>query len=154
MVDVLLARTAHLVFAALWAGSVFYVAFVVVPLARDGAFNSTAPLETISGKLATISRTSSLVLFLSGSHLAAVVYDSNTLFFSLRGRLVLLMVALWLVLTALVEVATKRFESGLNGKKLREPARDALPLFRAAAIVSVALLLVAGALTGGIARFV
>ncbi|SFS42629.1 copper resistance protein CopD [Halostagnicola kamekurae] len=154
MVDVLLARTAHLVFAALWAGSVFYVAFVVVPLARDGAFNSTAPLETISGKLATISRTSSLVLFLSGSHLAAAVYDSNTLFFSLRGRLVLLMVALWLVLTALVEVATKRFESGLNGKKIREPARDALPLFRAAAIVSVALLLVAGALTGGIARFV
>ncbi|AHG00297.1 copper resistance protein d [Halostagnicola larsenii XH-48] len=154
MVDQLIGRTAHLVFAALWTGSVFFVAFVVLPLARDGAFNSTAPLETISGKLTTISRTSSVVLFLTGSHLAGTTYTSNSLFSMLEGQLVLLMVGLWLVLTALVEIAAKRFESGLNGKKLREPARDALPLFRAAAVVGIGLLIVAGALSADIARLV
>ncbi|GAB7019672.1 copper resistance protein CopD [Halostagnicola bangensis] len=154
MVDYLVATTVHLIFAALWAGSVFFVAFVVVPLARDGAFNSTSPLETISGKLTTISRVSSLVLLASGGHLAGTSYTSESLFSSFNGQLVLLMVALWLVLTALVEVATKRFEAGLNGKKLREPARDALPLFRGAAVVGVALLVVAGALSGGLVGLV
>ncbi len=154
MVDHLVATTAHLIFAAIWAGSVFFVAFVVVPLARDGAFNTTAPLETISTKLTTISRLSSLVLLLSGGHLAGTAYTSESLFSTFNGQLVLLMVALWLALTALVEIAAKRFESGLNGKKLREPARDALPLFRAAAVVGVALFVVAGALSGGLVGLV
>ncbi|WP_222916779.1 copper resistance protein CopD [Natrinema sp. SYSU A 869] len=152
MVDVLAARTAHLLFAALWAGSVCFVAAVIVPLARDGAFNTTHPLEVISGKLTTVSRVSSLVLFLSGSHLAGTVYTTKTLFGSTDGRLVLLMVALWLVLTALVEIGAKRLEAGLTGKKIREPARNALPVFRAAAIAAIALLVVAGLLSANVAR--
>ena len=158
MVDIVASRIAHLLFAAVWAGSVFYVAFVVLPLARDGAFNSTKPLEVISGKLTTISRVSSLVLFISGSHLAGRLYTVGgggpDLFGSINGQLVLLMVVLWLVLTALVEIGAKRLESGLNGKKLREPAHDALPLFQAAAVAAIALLVVAGLITsGGAVRF-
>ncbi|MHC3436525.1 copper resistance protein CopD [Natrialbaceae archaeon A-gly3] len=158
MVDIVVSRIAHLVFAALWAGSVFYVALVVLPLARDGAFNSTKPLEVISGKLTTISRVSSLVLFISGSHLAGVLYTvdggSRDLFTSINGQLVLAMVALWLILTALVEIGAKRLESGLNGKKLREPAHDALPIFQAATVAAIALLVVAGLITsGGAVRF-
>lgn len=152
MVDVLVARTTHLVFAALWAGSVCFVAAVVLPLARDGAFNTTHPLEVISGKLTTVSRVSSLVLFLSGSHLAGTVYRVDTLFGSTNGRLVLAMVALWLLLTALVEIAAKRFEAGLTGKKIREPAHEALPVFRAAAVVAVGLLVVAGLLSANVGR--
>lgn len=154
MVDTFLAQTTHLVFAALWAGSVFYVAFVVLPLARDGAFNSTKPLETISSRLTTISRVSALVLLLSGGHLAGTRYTAERLFNTINGQLVLAMVALWLVLAGLVEVGSKRFESGLNGKKLREPAANALPLYRAGAVVAVLLLVVAGAITTNVAAIV
>ncbi|ELY84016.1 hypothetical protein [Natrinema altunense] len=152
MVDVLAARTAHLVFAALWAGSVCFVAAVVVPLARDGAFNRTQPLEVISGKLTSISRVSSLVLLLTGGHLAGNGYTFEGLVGTTNGRLVLAMVALWLLLTALVEIGVKRFETGLTGKKIREPARDALPVFRAAAVAAIALLIVAGLLSANVAR--
>ena len=147
MVDIFLAQAVHLVFAAIWAGSVFYVAFVVLPLARDGRFNTTKPLEAISGKLTTISRASALALLLSGGHLAGNRYTAETLVGDTNGQLVLLMVALWLALAALVEVGAKRLESGLNGKKLREPAANALGLYRGAAVVAVALLVVGSAIT-------
>ena len=152
MVDQLVARTTHVVFAALWAGSVCFVAAVVLPLARDGAFNTTRPLEVISGKLTTISRVSSLVLFLSGSHLAGTTYTAERLFGSINGWLVLAMVGLWLVLTALVEIGAKRFEAGLTGKKIREPAREAMPVFWAGAVAAVGLLIVAGLLSANVAR--
>lgn len=151
MVDTFLAQTAHLVFAAIWAGSVFYVAFVVLPLARDGRFNTTKPLEAISGKLTTISRVSALVLLLSGGHLAGTRYTTETLVGDTNGQLVLLMVVLWFALAALVEIGAQRLESGLNGKKLREPAADALGLYRGAAVVAVALLVVGGAITTNVA---
>ncbi len=61
------------------------------------------------------------------------------------------MVVLWLVLAALVEIGAKRLEAGLNGKKLREPASDVLGLYRAAAVVAIALLVVAGAITTNLA---
>ncbi|AXR77120.1 copper resistance protein CopD [Natrarchaeobaculum sulfurireducens] len=151
MVDSFVAQTTHLIFAAIWAGSVFYVAFVVLPLARDGAFNSTKPLEGIVGKLTTISRVSSVVLLLSGGHLAGTRYTAEGLFGTINGQLVLVMVALWLALAALVEIGGKRLETGLNGKKLREPASNALGLYRLAAVVAVALLVVSGAITSGFA---
>ncbi|RQG91071.1 copper resistance protein CopD [Natrarchaeobius chitinivorans] len=154
MVDTFLAQTAHLVFAAIWAGSVFYVAFVVLPLARDGAFNTTKPLEVISGKLTTISRVSAVVLLLTGGHLAGTRYTAESLVNSINGQLVLAMVALWLVLAALVEIGAKRFEAGLNGKKLREPAANVLGLYRTAALVAVALLVVAGAITTNVAAVI
>ncbi|GEM_PF-204545 len=146
----------HLVFAAVWAGSVFYVAFVLLPLARDGAFTSTKPLEVASGKLKTISRVSSVVLLATGGHLAGDRYTIGSsggqdLFASTNGQLVLVMLVLWLALAGLIEVGAKRFEAGLDGKKLREPARETLPLFRAAALVAIALFVVGGLITTGTA---
>ncbi|SDK78853.1 CopD family protein [Natronorubrum texcoconense] len=152
MVDTFLAQASHLVFAALWAGSVCFVALVVLPLARDGAFNTTKPLEVISGKLTTITRVSALVLLLSGGHLAGTRYTSESLFETTNGQLVLLMVVLWAVLAALVEIGAKRLEAGLNGKKLREPASKALPMYRAAAVVSIALLVVGGMISTNVVR--
>lgn len=149
------ARIVHLVFAAVWAGSVVYVTLTVLPLARDGRFNA-GPLEPLSDRLTTISRTSAVVLLLSGGHLAGSIYTFDgdggpSLFASTNGQLVVLMILLWLALAALVEVGAKRFESGLAEKKVREPARDALPLFRVASVVALALLVVAGLITTGAA---
>ncbi len=149
-----LSRLLHLVFAGLWAGSVVYVALAVLPLARDGAFNTTKPLEVLSSRLTTLSRVSALVLFLTGSHLAAAIYTVDGdggpgLFTSLEGQLVIVMIVLWVALAGLVEIGAKRFESGLNGKKLREPAHQALPFFRAAAVVAVLLLVIGGLITSG-----
>ncbi len=152
MVDTFVAQTIHLIFAALWAGSVCYVAAVVLPLARDGAFNTTKPLEVISGKLTMLSRVSALLLLVTGGHLAGTGYTAESLFNTLNGQLVLVMVVLWAMLAGLIEVGAKRFEAGLNGKKLREPAGDALPLYRAAAVVSIALLVVSGLITSNVAR--
>ena len=145
MVDAFLVRTTHLLFAALWAGSVFYVAFVAIPLARDGAFNTTAPLESIAGKLALITRISAAVLLLTGIYMAHQLYTVDTLVETINGQLVLVKVVLWLALAGLVEVGTSRLESGLEAKKLREPAADALTLYRAAAAVAVAAFVVSGA---------
>ncbi|WP_247731167.1 copper resistance protein CopD [Halovivax limisalsi] len=153
MIDVALARMTHLVFAALWAGSVCFVALVVVPLARDGAFRTTQPLESITGSLKLVSRVSSVVLFLTGSHLAGRLYTVETLGGSPNGHLVITMTVLWLVLTALVEVAAARFGRGLAEDKLREPAHQTLTLFRLGALVAIALLVVAGSLSGNLAGF-
>lgn len=156
MVDIVISRTLHLVFAAIWAGSVFYVALVVLPLARDGAFNTTKPLEVLSKKLTTISRISAVLLLLSGGHLAGTGYTfdgtGQGLFTTTNGQLVIFMVVLWLALAGLVEVGAKRFESGLNGKKIREPANNVLPLFRAAAAVAVLLMITAGLISANVGR--
>ncbi|WP_247002780.1 copper resistance protein CopD [Halosolutus gelatinilyticus] len=154
MIDGVLAQTVHLIFAAIWAGSVFYVAFVVLPIARDGAFNSTKPLERISSALTTISRVSALVLLLTGGHLAGTRYTADGLVGTTNGRLVLAMVALWFTFAALVEIGAKRLDGGLTGKKLREPAATALPFYRAAAAVGVALLVVGGAITTNVSALV
>lgn len=147
MVDDVVARIVHLVVASLWAGSVFFVALVVLPQARAGAFKQTEPLAVLSGRLTWISRISAVVLLVTGGHLAGTGYTADSLVGSPNGQLVLLMTGLWLALTALVEVGAKRFEAGLADQKLRAPARDATVPFQAAAAVAVALMVVAGAIT-------
>lgn len=147
MIDLVLARIVHLLVAAVWAGSVCFVAFAVVPTARDGGFTTTGPLRSLLGTLKGISRASSVILLVTGGHLAGRMYSGATLVSTTNGRLVLLMTALWLSLTALVEIAAKRFETGLDAKKLREPACETSRLFRVAGAVSLALLVVAGAIT-------
>lgn len=153
MIDVAVARMTHLLVGAIWAGTVCYAALAVVPTARDGVFTTTDPLESLLGTVKRISRASALLLLLTGGHLAGRIYTSETLVSTTNGRLVLLMTLLWLTLIALVEIATNRFETGLDAKKLREPARESLGLFRAAAVVSLALLVVAGAITANAAQF-
>jgi len=135
----------HLLFAGLWAGSVIFVARAVVPAARDGDLDAT-PLRRLVGKFRTSSRVASLVLFLTGGHLAGTRYTAETLLGSTRGYLVVAMVVLWLVLTGLVEMGSGRLVDGLDERKVREPARSATPLFTAAAVAAVGLLLLGGVL--------
>ena len=59
------------------------------------------------------------------------------------------MVALWFVLAALVERGAGKMRRGLDDRKVRTPAHDARPYFRAASVVAVLLLLDAGLLADG-----
>lgn len=138
----------HLLFAAVWTGSVVFVTWAVLPLARDGEV-SPGPLRSVVARLRTLSRLAAVVLLLTGGHVASTIYTADSLFGSTRGHAVLGMVALWLALVALVEVGSGRLDDGLSVDKLREPARNATAVYRAAAVVSLLLLLDAGWLAGG-----
>jgi uncharacterized membrane protein len=135
----------HLGFAALWTGSVLFVAYAVLPLARNGSLNA-APLGTIAGKLTTVSRVSAVLLFLTGGHMAAGAagYTVESLFGTTQGHLVVAMILLWFALAALVEVGASRLTDGTEQDKVREPARNATRLFQAASGVAVLLLVDAG----------
>jgi putative copper export protein len=140
----------HLLFAALWVGSVLFVTIGILPFARSGEFNA-APLESVVSRLKIVSRTSVLVLLLTGGHLAGTGYTAETLFGSTRGHLVLAMVVLWFVLAALVEVGSGKLARGLGERKVREPAAQAWPFFLAASVVGVLLFVDAALITSPLA---
>lgn len=136
----------HSLFAGLWAGSVLFVTIAIVPLGRESDINA-APLNAVAGSLRTVSRVSALVLILTGSHMAASVYTSDTLTGTTSGYLVLGMVALWVVLIGSVEIGTGRLLDGTDRTKVREPARSARPILLLASAAAVLLLVIAGLLS-------
>ena len=144
LIDTALA-TAHLLIGALWVGSVVLFAVVVLPLARDGGLDA-APLESMQSSVTRGSRVASVLMLVTGGHLAATGYTFGTLASTTSGNLVVAMVVLWLALTGLVEVGSSRIRDGVQQRKVREPAVNALGFFRGAAVVGVLLLLTAGAI--------
>jgi uncharacterized membrane protein len=142
--------TVHLLVAGVWTGSVVFVTLAVLPVAEDGTANAE-PLASVVAKLRWISRGSSLLLLLSGGHMAGTLYTVERLTGQPRGHLVLGMVALWFVLTALVEIGGGKLADGFDEKKVRQPAREAKPFFLAAAVVALLLLLDGGLLASGFA---
>lgn len=142
----------HMVFGTLLTGSVLYVALAVNPTAVAGDIQPDA-LKQVTGRLTTVSRSSAVVLFLTGGHQAGNFYSIEMLTGTFRGHLVLAMLVLWLVLTALVEIGSARLREGLDVDKLREPAREARPFFRAGAVVAVLLLVDAGLLASPVAPY-
>lgn len=144
----------HLLFAALWTGSVLFVAYAVLPLGRAGDLNA-APLDAVAGKLTLVSRASALVLFLTGGHMAAYAYTVESLTGSPRGYLVIAMLLFWFVLAGLVEVGSSKLTDGTEQQKVREPARAATPFFQGATVLSLLLLIDAGLLiANGLGVFV
>jgi uncharacterized membrane protein len=144
LVDTALA-TVHLLVGALWVGSVVFFAGVVLPAARAGELNA-GPLASMGRSVTRWSRVASVLMLLSGGHLAGTRYTFGSLASTTNGNLVVAMVALWLVLTALVEVGSSRLRDGVGQRKVREPAANALGLFRGAAVAGVSLFLTAGAI--------
>jgi putative copper export protein len=136
----------HSVFAGLWTGSVLFVVLALLPMAREGEMNA-APLRSVAGWLTRISRLSALVLLLTGSHMAAVRHTGDSLTGTTGGRLVVGMVALWLVLAGTVEAGTSRLRDGTERDKVRQPAREAWRLFVVAGLAAALLLVVAGLLS-------
>ena len=140
--------TVHLLTAAAWVGSVVYFAGAVLPAARDGELDA-APVESMAKTLTNWSRGASAVMLLTGGYLVtARGYSVESLTGSPRGHAVLGMAVLWLVFTGVVEVSRGRLVDGLRERKVREPARKALPWYRAAAVVGLLLLVDAGYLIG------
>lgn len=134
----------HAVFAGLWTGSVLFVALGVLPLARDGTLNAS-PLSAVTGRLTVLTRTSVLVLLVTGAYMGvARSYTTDSLTGSTSGYLVISMIVLWFLLAGMVEVGTSKLADGADQNKVREPARDARPFLFAGAVLAVLLLLNSG----------
>lgn len=142
----------HSLFAGLWTGSVLFATYAIVPLARDGNLNAD-PLHTVAGKLKTVSRTSALLLFLTGGHMAGTRHTGESLTSTDGGYLVLTMLALWFLLIGVVEVGAGKLADGSGRDKVREPARNARPFFLLASVLAVSLLVVAGLLSANTLGF-
>lgn len=135
----------HVAFAVLWTGGVLFVALAVLPPALRGEIDGGA-LGSIVGRLRWITRIAAVAFLASGGHMAGTLYTFGSLTGSARGYLVLAMIALWLLITGLVEVGSGKILDDVDAGKLREPARDAKPFFYGAAGLSVALVVAAGLL--------
>lgn len=140
-----IAAVIHLVFAGLWTGSVMYFVLAALPLAENGDIDAE-PMSALTDRLTSITRASTVLLLLTGGHIAAQRYTVETLTGGSNGHLVLAMVGLWLLLTVLVEVGARRLRHGFDQQKVRQPARGARWLFLVAGIVALGLLIVAGML--------
>jgi hypothetical protein len=137
--------TVHTAFAALWTGSVLFVAAVVVPLAMAGEL-SPAAFGSVVSKLRWVTRLGALVTFVTGGHLAGTLYTVDTLTGTTGGYLVVAMLTLWLGLAAAIEVGSARAIRGVENDKIREPARDARPFYLLGSLLAVGLLVVSGLL--------
>jgi uncharacterized membrane protein len=135
----------HVGFAVLWTGGVLFVALAVLPPALRGEIDGDA-LGSIVGRLRWITRIAALAFLATGGHMAGTLYTFESLTGSARGYLVVTMIALWFLVTGLVEAGSGRLLDGIDAGKLREPARDAKPFFYGAAGLSVALIVAAGLL--------
>lgn len=144
----------HNLFAAVWAGSVLFVALAVVPLATDGDLGPD-PLYTIVDRFRLLSRVSAFVLLATGSYLGLNGYvgdgwDVSPLIETGRGHLVLTMIVLWFALAAVVEIGSSKLLGGLDRNLHREPARNAVPWYRGAALLALLVLLVGAVLSSGL----
>lgn len=137
--------TVHLLVGALWVGSIVFFAVVVLPAARGGGLDA-APLGSMLQSLTRGSRVASVLMLLTGGHLAGTYYTFGGLSSTTNGNLVVAMVVLWVALTALVEIGGGRLRDGVDELKVREPADAALGFYRAAAVVGGLLFLTAGAI--------
>ncbi|MDZ7850837.1 MAG: transporter [Halodesulfurarchaeum sp.] len=133
----------HIVFAALWTGSVVFVTWGVLPVARNGSLETSA-ISTIVSRLVTLSRASAAVLLVSGGMMAGRYGDAimNTT----GGYLVLGMAVLWLLLIGFVELAARTLTDALATDAPGDAVGVASDRFNAAGTVALLLLVDAGLL--------
>jgi putative copper export protein len=136
----------HSVFAGVWTGAVVFVTLTILPIAKEGNLNAS-PLGHVVSRLTTVSRASALILFLTGSHMAAARYTGESLTSTDGGYLVLFMILLWLLLAATVEIGASRLQDGTAKDKVREPARNTWYIFVTASVFASLLLVTAGLLS-------
>lgn len=133
----------HTLFAGLWVGAVAFATWKVVPPAKAGEATPDL-LAAVAGGLSTLTRVGALFFLATGGYMALTQYGTAGLLEPPRGHLVLTMVALWVVMTGLVEAGTSRLTDATDENKVRTGAREADTLLKAASGVGVLLLLVGG----------
>ena len=133
----------HVLFAGLWAGATVFYVWRIHPLLSDGEIG-VAPAMTITTGLRWLTRIGAVVFVVTGGHMAAMDYGDGRLFSDPMGHAVLGMLALWLVVTGLLEAAIGRIQDALGEGKIRTAGRENETLVRAAAAFSVVLLLLGG----------
>lgn len=133
----------HIIFAAVWTGSVVFVTWGVLPVARTGSVGA-GPLEAIVTRLRTLSRVSAVVLLVSGGLLAGSY--GAAMMQTTAGYLVLGMIVLWLLLIGFIEMAAKTVLDVLRQSNSDQAIAKSAGRFRAAGIVAVLLLVDAGLL--------
>lgn len=134
----------HLVFAAVWAGSVVFVAWGVLPAVANGSISSGS-LRSISRRLVLLSRVSAVILLVSGGLMAGRYGDSIAS--TTPGYLVLAMTILWLLLIGFVELAGRTLSEGLDEADVTEAVSASRGRFRTAGVVALLLLIDAGLLS-------
>lgn len=136
-------RIVHLLVAGVWAGWTVFMAALVVPAARDGRLGADA-LGWVTGRFARFSQVAPVVMLLTGGYMIGQGFSGVSLLESFRGTLVLAMVVLWLVLSALTNVSSRRLVGSVESAGAGRAASDTSMLFSLAAVVALALLLVGG----------
>lgn len=130
-----IATVIHLFVGALWTGSTIFFGLSVVPADGEAAGD-------LVGRFTMLSRGSSLVMLLSGGYMAMAL-PAGSFRGTGEGTAVLVMIVLWLVLTALLEVGNARVSGGTVG-------RSAGRYFQAGAVVAALLLVDAGLLAANV----
>lgn len=141
----ILAYSLHTLFGTLWAGSMLFVAAVVLPAARTGKIDPPA-LGVIFARFRWLTRISVLVTFVTGGHLAGTLYTTSTLSGSTAGQIVLVMLGLWLLMAAVIEIGTARAMRSVRAEKRRQPIHDVARFYAIGAVCAVGLFLTAGIL--------
>jgi len=134
----------HLVFAGVWAGSVVFVAWGVLPAVANGSISSGS-LRMISRRIVFLSRLSAVVLLVSGGLMAGRY--GGAIASTTPGYLVLLMTVLWLLLIGFVEMAGRTLSEQLEAGNVTKAVTASRGRFRAAGIVALLLLVDAGLLS-------
>jgi len=125
-------RIVHLLAGGILAGSVVFFAFAVTRNSASGAGSETA--SQLAASLATVSRVCAVLVLVSGGYMAAILGSALQ---GTTGMLVGVMIILWLVVTALVEIGNSRLGDGAS-------VSDVSSVYLLAALTSVLLLLDAG----------
>ncbi|MFC6768839.1 hypothetical protein [Natrinema soli] len=146
MVDLtlyVLMRIMHLMTAGVWAGWTVFMAVLILPAARNGRLGSDA-LIWLTGRFSLFSKVAPVVMFLTGMYMVGQSYPTDALLGSSRGYLVLSMIGLWLALSALTNVSSRRLVGSVESTDIERAAENASGLFTVAGLVALALLLVGG----------
>ena len=142
-------QVVHVLFAGLWTGSVLFVVGAVLPASTAGTISPDA-MTAITTRLSWLTRISALVFVATGGHLAGTGYTVGSLFGTGRGQLVVAMLVLWFVLTGLVEMGGKRLRGASTVADVEAAIASTRPIWLAAGVIAVLLLVDAGLLAAGI----
>jgi hypothetical protein len=135
----------HVLFAGIWAGTTVFYAWRIHPLLSNGDIGVTSAMSITTG-LRWLTRIGAVVFVVTGGHMAATTptYADGGLFSTSMGHAVLGMLALWLVVTGLLEASIGKIQDALGEGKIQTAGRENETLIRVAATFSVVLLLLGG----------